>query len=409
MKNFLFKFTLLTAFGCTSARSKLVAIASDFEPKVPGAAPEILTPSFTDRDLKRSKIAVKLKLVASGLAGPTDFVPVPDTEDLAVVLTKNGHAYLINLGDGGKKNFFKVNVATDSEQGLLGMVFHPKFKFNRRFYLNYTPRGTPSYNRVAGWIWPVGGIPHEERVLIDVPDPYPNHNGGQLAFGPDGYLYVGYGDGGWMNDPGRNGQNLKTLLGSMARIDVDEGASESRPYGIPKDNPFLNKPGARPEIWAYGLRNPWRYSFSARGQLVVGDVGQDAHEEVTYLASGDNAGWSIFEGNNCHEENTGCSRAGMRFPITTYGRDDGQSITGGYEAADDRIPTLKGNYVFGDFVFGRILAMELPEQVTGTVDRDELKSLGKFDVQISSFGRDQLGRVYVAAFNHGALYRIDPK
>lgn len=396
---------VLTA--CTSFRSTVVTAASNFEPKAPGAAPESFKPEYKDRDLKRSKIPVKLTLVASGLKGPTDFMPVPNDKEHVVVLGKNGDGYLIRLKDGGKKVLFTVKVQTNSEQGLLGLAFHPRFDENRRFFLNYSPAGSDSFNRVAEWSWPKDGTPKETKVLLDVADPYPNHNAGQLAFGPDGFLYVGFGDGGWRDDPEGNGQNLKALLGKMVRIDVDAGATKARPYGIPADNPFVGRKDALPEIWAYGLRNPWRYTFSEKGRLVVADVGQNAKEEVTYVAKGENAGWKIFEADNCFDRSTSCKKDGMRFPITSYGRDDGISITGGYEVLGGSVAQLKGLYVFGDFAFGRIWAIKLPDG-DGKVDRDQFQSLGFFPMQISTFGRDHEGRVYVGSFDLGAIYRIDP-
>jgi glucose/arabinose dehydrogenase len=404
---FLLPCVLACMSACTSFRSTLVTAASNFEPKTPGAAPESFQPTYTDRDAKRAKIAVKLTLVASGLKGPTDFVPIPGDKDLVVVLGKNGDAHLVRLKDGAKKLLFSLKVQTDSEQGLLGLAFHPKFEENRRFFLNYSPAGSGSYNRVAEWRWPKDGTPTEQKVLIDVADPYPNHNAGQLVFGPDGFLYIGFGDGGWMNDPEESGQDLKQLLGKMVRIDVDQAGEKQRPYGIPKDNPFVATKGARPEIWAYGLRNPWRYTFSTTGRLVVADVGQNAKEEVTYLSAGDNAGWKIFEGENCREPDSGCKKSGLRFPITTYGRDDGISITGGYEVLDGSIAPLKGLYVFGDYAFGRIWAIKLPAG-DGKIDRDQFHTLGRYPLTISTFGRDHDGKVYVGAFDVGAIYRIDP-
>ncbi len=397
---------LVALSACTEIRASLVTAASDFEPKTAGEAPDALTPEFDGADAQRQRLPATLRLVASGLKGPTDIQPVPGEPGFLLVLGKNGEAHLVEIATGAKKKLFTHAVATESEQGLLGLAFHPRFTENRRFFLNYTPADGARRNRVAEWRWPKGETPREVKVLLDVLDPYPNHNGGQLAFGPDGHLYVGEGDGGWMNDPGGTGQDLSELLGSMLRLDVDRGATKSRPYGIPRDNPFVGKKGMRAEIWAYGLRNPWRYSFTRAGRLVVGDVGQSAEEEITYLEKGDNAGWDRVEGTACHEPAEGCDRKGLRRPIVTYGRDDGFSITGGYEVLAASPPKLKGLYVFGDYAMGRIWAMRLPEG-DGTVERRALLSLGRFRAAISTFGRDGEGRVYVGAFDLGAIYRLE--
>lgn len=406
MRILLFAALALSATACVSVRSSLVTAASDFEPKTPGAAAETLKPAYTERDVGRPKIPVKLTLVASGLKGPTDIQPVPGEATLAVVLGKNGETHLVDLADGKKKKLFTLAVDTDSEQGLLGLAFHPKFRDNRRFFVAYSPTGGSDRNRVAAWIWPKGGTPKEKEVLLDIEDPYPNHNGGQLVFGPDGYLYVGTGDGGWMNDPHGNGQNLDTLLGKMLRLDVDAGATKERAYGIPKDNPFVGKTNVRPEIWAYGLRNPWRYTFAPDGRLVVADVGQGSEEEVGFLEAGENGGWKTVEGFRCFDPEKDCKKKGTRLPIVTYGRDDGFSITGGYVQTAATPAALKGWYLFADYAFGRIWAIELPAS-DGKVKRDGMTSLGQFPLTISTFGRDALGRVYVAGFDQGAIYRID--
>ena len=209
-----------------------------------------------------------------------------------------------------------------------------------------------------------------ELVILEIPQPAGNHNGGQLAFGPDGYLYVGLGDGGRGGDPFGNGQDLGTLLGSILRIDVSE-ASPTRPYQVPGDNPFVGITGALGEIWAYGLRNPWRFSFDSQygdsgygdsesARLWVGDVGQNNREEVDLVQKGLNYGWNVMEGTACFSPQTGCDQTGLELPVAEYGREGGCSIIGGYVYRGRLIPSLYGAYVFGDFCSGSVWGIRLP-------------------------------------------------
>lgn len=245
-----------------------------------------------------------------------------------------------------------------------------------------------------------------ERILMSVVQPYPNHNAGQLAFGPDGMLYVGWGDGGFRNDPKGNGQNPKTLLGSMLRIDV-EPAGKGRQYKIPSDNPFVNTAGFAPETFAYGFRNPWRYSFDHKGRLVVADVGQDLYEEVDIVEKGGNYGWNIREGMHCFEPKENCQTKDLRDPVYEYGRTEGQSISGGYVYTGDEISALKNKYVFADFVTGRMWAITLPDKADGKVEKPY--TLGQWPLLPSTFGRDGAGNVYVADFGTGKIFRLASK
>ena len=230
--------------------------------------------------------------------------------------------------------------------------------------------------------------------------PYANHDAGQLAFGPDGMLYIGWGDGGFRNDPKGSGQDRQTMLGAMLRVDIDN-PDGGRAYGIPADNPFVNDAGTLDEIYAIGLRNPWRYSFAPDGRLVVADVGQDLWEEVSIVPAGGNLGWNLREGFHCFPPGGSCpSDEPLVEPIYEYGRDDGNSITGGFvdTSGDEK---LNGLYVFGDFVTGRLWAIDLPESGTATP-----RALGRWPILPSTFGQDTQGRVYVADFGSGTIYRI---
>jgi len=301
---------------------------------------------------------------------------------------------------------------SDVEEGLLGLAFHPDFAANGRLFIGYVARvGSKDVSRIAEWhLSNTSDLAHAKAkqvaVLLELEQPYQNHNGGQLAFGPDGYLYAGFGDGGFRDDPHGNGQNPATWLGSMLRIDVNTRAA-GKAYGIPHDNPFVAKPGYRPETWAIGLRNPWRYSFDTLGRLVIADVGQDTWEELDIAQAGDNLGWNIKEAFSCRvEDRAQCERADLVAPVFAYGREDGASITGGFVYTGERIAALRGLYVFGDFVSGRLFAIALPRDRTQRVQAPI--ALGKWPIMPSTFGRDHRGELYVASLPGGEIYRLDP-
>jgi glucose/arabinose dehydrogenase len=376
---------ILALSSCVTARRAVVsAVATDGPPPKPAA--DDLTPVYDGADAARAHIPVRLSLFAKGLSLPTDLAPVPDAPETFLVLEKGGRGVLLKKG-GKPQPLFAVAVDEAVEQGLLGVAFHPEFGANRRFYLDYDPAGGHPRTRIAEWIWPKGGKPHERRVLLEVEQPYQNHKAGQLAFGPDGLLYVGFGDGGWAGDPHGNGQNPKTFLGKMLTLDVGDAK-------------------AQPQIYASGLRNPWRYSFTAKGALVVGDVGQDTMEEIDVLPRGANAGWSRMEATLCFKPKTGCDRRGLTMPVYAYGRAEGQSVTGGYEYRGKAVPQLAGKYVFGDYASGRIWAIATPASAEKPVAAGEVAALGRFPIMPATFGRDADGEIYVAALEAGAIYRI---
>ena len=292
-----------------------------------------------------------------------------------------------------------------NEEGLLSVAFHPDFDRTRAFFVFYSAAGPPRRSVVSRFDLAPSGLtapPGSEQVLLEVPQPYANHNGGQVAFGPDGYLYIGLGDGGAGGDPHGNGQNLNTLLSAILRIDVNEPGS---PYGIPPDNPFAGA-GARgrPEIWAYGLRNPWRFSFDRRtGFLYAGDVGQDRFEEVDRIRRGVNYGWNIMEGRQCFRPSVGCKKGGLELPLAEYGRKLGVSITGGFVYRGRALPALAGRYLFGDAGSGTLWT--IPVGQAGPLVPEELLQTSLF---ISSFGEDARGELYVLDLR-GAVFRIVPE
>jgi glucose/arabinose dehydrogenase len=379
----------------------------------------VTTPALT------TSARVRFERVAEGFAGPVglEFIPGLSPRD-AIVLEKGGRARLVslpelptNVGTGGGTaalgapvqpgaDVFSVDVQVESELGLLGLAFHPRYAENGLFYLNTNPKDDGRLRtRISEWSWRADTSGKQQatqkRVLLEIDQPYKNHDGGQVAFGPDGYLYIGMGDGGSRADPQGNGQNLGSLLGKMLRIDV----SSATGYTVPADNPFLKTPGARPEIWAYGLRNPWRFSFDPKGRLIAADVGQDSFEEVDIVTAGANMGWKVREGRHCFEPRDGCPTDGMVDPIFEYGRELGQSITGGFVYLGERMPWLQGKYVVGDFVTGRVWALSLPDDAGKPAEAEEL---GVFPHAFSAFARSPNGELYALDFARGLVLSLLP-
>jgi len=295
-------------------------------------------------------------------------------------------------------------VLAGGERGLLSVAFPPGFVQTGRFYVNYTR--SPDGATVVSRFLAQGGSPSadsaNETVLLVIPQPFSNHNGGQLAFGPDGYLYIGTGDGGDEGDPQNHGQRKDTLLGKILRIDVESGQT---PYAIPPDNPFLQDNTAMGEIWALGLRNPWRFSFDrATGDLYIGDVGQNLYEEIDFQPSGSaggkNYGWNVMEGAHCYG-GPACDNTGLVLPVAEYDHSQGDcSVTGGLVYRGAEFPSLQGIYVYGDFCTGRIRGL----RKNGTAWENAL--LADTPHQISAFGEDESGNLYVAGFGTGTVYRV---
>ncbi|MEX0929627.1 MAG: PQQ-dependent sugar dehydrogenase [Balneolales bacterium] len=293
-----------------------------------------------------------------------------------------------------------------NEEGLLGLAFHPDFENNGYFYVNYTASG-PDRTLISRFQVsddPDRANQESEQEVLTFEQPYSNHNGGQVSFGPDGYLYIAVGDGGSGGDPQENGQNRQTLLGTILRIDVDrqEGGNN---YAIPSDNPFAgNQEGYREEIYAWGLRNPWRFSFDpVNDRLWTGDVGQNAYEEINVVEKGGNYGWNIMEGNHCFNPPSGCDRSGLELPVWEYDRSEGDiSVTGGFVYRGPGIPGLTGQYVYADYVSGRIWGLEHSD-LNDPVNTELLQA----EFQISSFGVDQENELYIGGFD-GNIYRLTP-
>ncbi len=312
------------------------------------------------------------------------------------------------------------DVTGEDERGLLGLTFHPDYRTNRFFYVNYTDRqGRTVVARYTTLVIdPHRADPASALEILRIDQPYANHNGGCLQFGPDGYLYIGMGDGGAAGDPENRAQNPLELLGKLLRIDVDVETSPSRPYSIPPDNPFVGSPGARPEIFALGLRNPWRFSFDrGTGDLWIGDVGQRTREEVDLLpsgTSGQNFGWRLMEGDGCYEPPSNCDPGGLTAPVWVYPRASGGSITGGYIYRGSLLPELSGTYFFADYVSNRIWSFRFaggaPSEFAERTS--ELDPVGTSRIaQISSFGEDGFGELYIVDRGFGTsgeVYKLVP-
>jgi glucose/arabinose dehydrogenase len=301
-----------------------------------------------------------------------------------------------------------------NEQGLLGLAFHPKFKENGEFFVSYT-RKSDDTSVIARYRVkkdnPLQGDPDSEEILLELPQPYKNHNGGSIEFGLDGYLYIAFGDGGLRNDPVKSGQDRNQWLGSVLRIDVDTKAPGLN-YGIPADNPFVGVDGIKPETYAYGFRNPWRIAFDkASGRLWLGDVGQDLYEEVNVVVKGGNYGWSDREGNAPFGNNPPVAGVGPYIePVWDYDHMAGKSITGGRVYNSSRVPELKNKYIYADYVSGAVWALSY-DPATGKATRNEQLIPG--GVPVFAFGEDQEGEVYYSRDTNRpeVLYRLemDPK
>jgi glucose/arabinose dehydrogenase len=348
---------------------------------------------------------------ASGFSSPLDLQAPPGDRTRIFVVEQGGRIRLVKNGALVATAFLDIasRVSSGGERGLLGLAFHPRYSENGRFFVNYTDRNGDTHIaefRASASLDVADAA--TEKLLLFVAQPFANHNGGGLAFGPDGKLYIGLGDGGSAGDPLGNGQSLGTPLGKLLRIDVDQGM----PFGVPADNPFVATAGAFPAIWAYGLRNPWRFAFdSMTGDLFIADVGQSQVEEVDIgVASrrgGENYGWNVWEGSLCFRTSTGCPSAGFTFPVLEYRHSEGCSITGGVVYRGCRMPSYAGTYFYGDYCTAFVRSFRL-ENGRAVDTRDWTQSLGGGLDNITSFGVDGDGEVYILD-QDGEIYKIVPQ
>jgi glucose/arabinose dehydrogenase len=362
---------------------------------------------------------IRVVRIAEGLEAPLGIVSPRDGTGRLFVLEKPGRIRIIQNGELLPEPFIDLrNQINDPvEAGLLGLGFSPDYASDGLFYLNYTDLGNDtvvSQFRVSEDD-PNRADPETEQILLWVEQPATNHNGGNLVFGPDGMLWIGLGDGGGGTRTDKFSQDPAELLGKMLRIDVRNlnGDEDNLPYDIPPDNPFANYPDVRPEIWAFGLRNPWRYSFDAKtGDLYVGDVGESTWEEIDYVASplppgGVNFGWNIMEALHCnpleYASEDECDRDGLVLPVLEYEHIKGNlAVTGGFVYRGSALPDLVGKYLYGDFGSGRIW-------VTSEADGWQPVLLLDTSLRIASFGEGEDGELYIAAISEEMVYRIAPR
>jgi glucose/arabinose dehydrogenase len=378
--------------------------------------------------LQAQEPSIKLTKIASGFTSPIGLFSPRDGTNRLFVIEQRGRIYIVKNGQIVEQPFLNISHRIDglnvaySEKGLLGLAFHPDYKKNGRFFVYYS---APLKQQNADHLSvlaeyrvnpdnPDAAIDKEVRIL-EIPQPESNHNGGMLAFGPDGYLYIGLGDGGGANDEHGtigNGQNMNTLLGKILRINVDG----KKPYEVPADNPFVGKAGHKPEIWASGLRNPWRFSFDrATGRLLCGDVGQNKYEEINIIRKGGNYGWRIMEGNHCFNPENNCNTTGLVMPLYEYNHDAGISICGGYVYRGEKYPGLKGYYFFGDWT-GKLFCLTEKSELRWTFSKPVIAGSKGNDIsgRINSFGEDENGEIYIVTQISygpknptGAIYRIE--
>ena len=351
--------------------------------------------------------AARLEPIVSGLSSPLYLTAPPGDLNRLFIVEQTGAIRIVKNGALLPTPFLDISdrISAGGEQGLLGLAFYPDYANSGRFIVHYTnPAGDTHLS-----IFQVSGDPDladaaSEQVILTADQPYANHNGGQVAFGPDGFLYLGLGDGGAANDPEGRAQNLSDLLGSILRVDVQSGTS----YTVPGDNPFVGQAGIQPEVWSYGLRNPWRFSFDrATGDLYIADVGQDRYEEVDVAAAsegggkGVNYGWNITEGDHCLGGGE-CNQTGLTAPDFEYEHAQGCSITGGYVYRGAAVPAIQGLYFYGDFCQGWVRSFRYAAgSVTEVTDWPSLRPGGP----VLSFGEDAAGELYVMS-SSGGVFKV---
>lgn len=376
-------------------------------------------------------ITLKLTKVATGFTAPVAMDAPNDGTGRLFIVDQLGQIRIVAGGKLLPKPFLDLKPKLDkinsgySEKGLLGLAFHPQYKSNGIFYVYYSATTQMSgFNHISIVAeYKVSADANvadatSEKIILTIGEPESNHNGGTLMFGPDGYLYIGSGDGGGAGDRHGtigNGQNQNTLLGKILRIDVNQKA-EGKNYAIPTDNPFINQAGKRPEIFAWGLRNPWKFSFDkATRRLFVGDVGQDKYEEIDIVEKGKNYGWRIQEGYHCYDPDKNCNTSGLTAPIHEYDHGLGNSVTGGYVYRGSAIPAIVGKYVFADWS-GKLFYLQ---EINGKWQRGNINIAGKNnnrpDAYVNSLGEDTNGALYFLLNENqgpngstGSVWRLEP-
>ena len=350
---------------------------------------------------------IGVEAVTSGFTQPTHIAHAADNSGRIFVAEQAGKIRIIRNNSVLPAPFLDLTekvTASGSEQGLFSVAFPPGYAEKGYFYVNYTskPDGSTIIARYRLTDHVDMADPLSEEIIITIAQPFANHNGGQIAFGPDGFLYIGMGDGGSGGDPLNNAQNPASLLGKMLRVDTESGSGG---YAVPPSNPFAGNSGYRGEIWSLGLRNPWRFSFDqASGDLYIADVGQNAREEINFQggsgSGGENYGWNIMEGSRCFRDPE-CSSEGLILPVAEYDHSAGDcSVTGGFVYRGDEFPQIRGTFFLGDYCSGRIRALRR------SGSSFEMESLLETNLRISTFGEDQAGNLYVADYSEGVIYKL---
>ena len=374
-------------------------------------------------------------LIADGYKKPVFITSYPNNAKLLYIVEQAGLIKLINDGKKLSRPFFDINKRVvnpnrpGDERGLLGFAFHPNHTNNGKFYINYMDNDGNTIVSEFSTNSELRANHKSERIILKLKQPYGNHNGGDIQFGPDGYLYISIGDGGKAGDPLNAGQDLSSLFGKIIRIDI-----EQKPYGIPKSNPFFGQKDKREEIWAWGLRNVWRFSFDKQtGDKYLADVGQNKWEEVNFEPAssegGLNYGWRIMEANHCYDPKENCPTEGLIKPIIEYPNDanhpafafriieelsfsetdvEGCSVTGGYVYRGQKIKSMQGQYIFGDYCSGNIWTLKVVNgKAINFKNRTEEINIGggEFTTYISSFGQDSDGEIYIIDYN-GGIYKL---
>jgi len=349
-------------------------------------------------------VTLRLETVASGLNSPL-YVVSPPNDNRLFIVEQPGRIRIVKNGQLLTTPFLDIRskIASGGERGLLSVAFHPNYATNGLFYVNYTnTNGDTHVERYSVSSNADVADPASAKLILFVAQPFANHNGGLVMFGPDGMLYIGMGDGGSGGDPQGNGQNRNTLLGDLLRIDVNNGD----PYAIPSTNPFVGMAGMRGEIWAWGLRNPWRFAFDrSAGMLYIADVGQNQWEEINVQSatqSGLNYGWNIMEGAHCYSPSSACNQQNLVIPAVEYSHSDGCSLTGGFVYRGTKIPELAGHYFYGDYCSGWIRSFRYDNGQVQDKRQWSLPTVGG----LSSFGEDAVGELYVTSLNDGTVYRF---
>lgn len=376
----------------------------------------ITSPTSSELIIGEDSFNIRLHAFDMEFQQITDFQFFPGSDHHLLVLQKTGELYDVDLSQQSKRLLFTLDVLTDSEQGLLGVAIHPDYPNIPCIYLNtLVNKNGKDTSRVSEWCTQEEGknpLWYQHKIIFEVKQPYKNHNAGHLIFDQQGLLYIPWGDGGSREDPQGNAQNLQSFLGKILRINP-EAFNDEIAYSIPEDNPFVNNPDVPDEIYAYGLRNPWKLAFDQQQRLIAADVGQDAWEEITFIEAGKDHGWNNIEALHCFKEN--CSAENSVLPFIEYGHDVGRSVTGGYLYLANDIPALTGKYIYGDFVSGRLWAADIPTELNqkrtlntsaSAHSYTTIYDLGQWPVLISSFARDHSGSIYLADFARGKIFKI---